>query len=114
MLYDSFHIPSDTVRTEWLPSGIMRNGVSHRIFVDCLTVSAQRVEQWVVRDLKAKGASVGVSSAPAASKDGSRLRMVFTVHGTGTVRGAIAGLVNLLGADAAVRAVRWESDPRSA
>jgi len=113
MLYDSSHIPPE-VRTEWLPSGTMRSAFSHRIFVDCLAVSAQRVEQWVVHDLKAKGARVGVSSTPAASRDGSRLRMVFAVQGSGSVRGAIAGLVNLLGADAAVRSVRWESDPRPA
>ena len=112
MLYDSINTPADAARTEWLPSGIKRGSASHRIFVVCMAESAARVEQLVIRGLKAKGAEVRTSSGPAASKDGSRVRLVFAVRGAGYVRGAIAALVNLLGADASVRTVRWESDPR--
>ena len=112
MLYDSPHPHADTARTEWLPSGVMLPSAAYRIFLVCALDASQRVEQLVTHGLKAKGASVRVSTAPAASKDGARVRLVFTVHGSGNVRGAIAGLVNLLGADPSVRAVRWESDPR--
>jgi hypothetical protein len=114
MLYDSHQRPSDTARTDWLPSGTARRN-AYRIFVVCLTASAQRVEQLVTRDLKSKGAGVQVHTGrPAASKDGSRTRMIFTVHGSGNVRGAIAALITLLAIDTCVRTVRWESDPQGA
>ena len=114
MLYDSPHPQADTTRTEWLSGGTMRHNVSYRIFVVCLTQSAQRVEKLVVDGLKSKGAGVRVTSAPAASKEGARTRLVFAVRGSGNVRGAIAAMVNLLGADTCVRTVRWESDPQPA
>ena len=114
MLYDSNRNHSESARTEWLPSGVMRHSASYRIILVCVAEAARSVEELVTRGLKAKGATVRVSAAPAASKDGSRMRMVFAVHGSGNVRGAIAALVNLLGADAGVRAVRWESDPQAA
>ena len=113
MLYDSTRAHAEAPRTEWLRSGTPRQQASYRIYVVCRADAAQRVELLVLRGLKAKGAGVRVSAAPAASKDGSRTRMVFTVHGGGDVRGAIAGLVNLLGADSGVRTVRWESDPQA-
>lgn len=114
MLYDSFQYHADVARTEWLRSGVMRHNSSYRIFVVCLAGAAPRIEQALVASLKSRGADVRVSSTPAASKDGSRARMVFAVQGSGNVRGAIAALVNQLSSDPQVRSVRWESDPRPA
>jgi len=114
MLYDSHHTPADTIPTDWLPSGTARRS-AHRIFVVCLSTSAPRVEQLVIQNLKAKGAGVRAKIGPAlASKDGSRTRIVFTVHGESQVRGAISTLISLLSADTCVRTVRWESDPQGA
>jgi len=114
MLYDSHSHQSDNLHTDWLPSGTGRRN-AYRIFVTCLSTSAPRVEQLVMQNLKAKGAGVRARMGPALpAKDGSRTRIVFTVHGEGHVRGAIAALINLLSADTCVRTVRWESDPQGA
>jgi len=114
MLYDSHSHQADNAHTDWLPSGTSRRS-AYRIFVVCLSTSAQRVGQLVTQNLKAKGAGVQVNTGAAVpSKDGSRTRIVFTVHGEGNVRGAIAALINLLSADTCIRTVRWESDPQGA
>ncbi|MDB5803739.1 MAG: hypothetical protein JWN73_1061 [Betaproteobacteria bacterium] len=114
MLYDSHSHQADTTHTDWLPSGTGRRS-AYRIFVVCLSTSAPRVEQLVIQNLKAKGAGVrGKVGTALPSKDGSRTRIVFTVHGESHVRGAISELINLLAADTCVRTVRWESDPQGA
>lgn len=124
MLYD-FHSPQTSRErqgsgghTEWMPSG--GSGVStrrgaYRIFVTCLTTSAQRVQLLVTRNLQARGATVRVRAQPPVDSEDhiSRTRIVFSVDGA-NLRGAIAALINLLGADTCVRAVRWESNPGGA
>ncbi|HEY4371841.1 MAG TPA: hypothetical protein VGN52_07940 [Burkholderiales bacterium] len=114
MLYQSPTQANNPAPTEWLQNGAPRRS-AYRIFVTCLSTSAQRVETLVTRSLQAKGAGVRVhASSPSAAHDGPRTRMVFSISGSGEVRGAIATLINLLGADTCVRAVRWESNPQSA
>jgi hypothetical protein len=111
MFYGSSHPVAESAGTGWLPGGLTRPSSAYRIFVVCTLDAAQRVDTLVMRGLKARGADVRMAAQPAASKSGALLRLAFTVHGSAQVRGAIAGLVNQLGADPAVRSVRWESDP---
>jgi hypothetical protein len=111
MFYGSSHPVSESAGAGWLPGGLLRPSSAYRIFVVCALDAAQRIDTLVIRGLKARGASVRMAAQPAASKSGTLLRLAFTVKGSSQVRGAIAGLVNQLGADQAVRSVRWESDP---
>ena len=111
MFYGSSHPVSESAGTGWLPGGLIRPSSAYRVFVVCEARAAQRIDTLVMRGLKARGADVRMAAQPAASKSGALLRLAFTMHGSTQVRGALAGLVNQLGADRAVRSVRWESDP---
>lgn len=112
MLYQSPSQTRNSAPTEWLPAAHARRS-AYRIFVTCLTTSAQRVQLLVTRSLQSKGASVRVRAEPPVDTQDqvSRVRMVFSVDGA-NLRGAIATLINLLGADTCVRTVRWESNPK--
>jgi hypothetical protein len=112
MLHESLHYETAT-GTQWLPSGLARHGARYKLVANCETGGAPRIEALVLQSLKARGADIRVSRKPAASKSGARTLLCFAIAASPAARGNIAALVNQLGADPAVRAVRWESDPRA-